>query len=108
AVVPLPHLPLTTNGKGNRRALPSPAPTARTTAPIPATDPLEHQLVEIWEALLDVRPVGVRDDFFALGGHSLLAVRMMDAVARTCGRRLPLSTLFEEATVEHIARTIKR
>jgi amino acid adenylation domain-containing protein len=68
--------------------------------------PLEWQIVQIWEELLGVRPIGVRDDFFALGGHSLLAVCMMDRVEELCGAKLPLSMLLTGATVEHLAKGV--
>jgi amino acid adenylation domain-containing protein len=105
--VPLAALPLTPNGKLDRAALPGAATTARGQT-APPRSLLEHQLVRIWEDLLDIRPIGIRDDFFDLGGHSLLAVRLMDAIAQVCGRRLPLTILFEGATIEHLARTLLR
>jgi hypothetical protein len=64
--------------------------------------------VQLWERLLDVRPIGVRDDFFALGGHSLLAIRMAYELERTCGHKLPLSLLFEAATIEQLAAELIR
>jgi amino acid adenylation domain-containing protein len=105
AFVPLAALPLTPNGKLDRAALPAATATARK-VPAEPRSVLEHQLVRIWEELLDVRPIGIRDDFFALGGHSLLAVRLIDSVAETCGRRLPITVLFEGATIEHLARAL--
>jgi thioesterase domain-containing protein len=108
AFVPLSALPLTPNGKLDRAALPAAAATAQKGPLAAPRSVLEHQLVRIWEDLLDVRPIGIRDDFFALGGHSLLAVRLIDAVADTCGRRLPITVLFEGATIEHLARALLR
>jgi amino acid adenylation domain-containing protein len=101
-------LPLTPSGKLDRTALLALCEAeqpGREGAVGPRT-PLEAQLVRIWEDLLKVRPVGIRDDFFALGGHSLLAARMVDAVERTMGRRLPLTTLLAGATVEDLARAL--
>ncbi len=64
---------------------------------------LEARLAAMWERLLGISPVGARDSFFALGGHSLLAVRLFAEIERELRVRLPLATLFEEATVEHLA-----
>ncbi|MBI2525900.1 MAG: amino acid adenylation domain-containing protein [Candidatus Rokubacteria bacterium] len=111
AFVFLDHLPLTANGKVDRAALPEPAPHAgeeRESAAIAPRSPLDLLLTQIWEELLEVRPIRITDNFFDLGGHSLLAVRMMDAVERVCGRRLPLATLFEGATIEHLATALVR
>jgi amino acid adenylation domain-containing protein len=103
-------LPLTPNGKVDRRALPAPeefstTPDADFLAPRNTT---ELQLAQIWEEVLNVRPVGVTDNFFALGGHSLLAVRLMAQVRKQFGRDLPLDTLFKGATVESLATIIRQ
>ncbi len=108
-LVRLDTIPRTPNGKLDRAALPSPAAAAADmAAQVPPRSPLEFQLVEIWERLLDVRPIGVRDDFFALGGHSLLAVRMAHEVEKACGLRLPLGLLFEASTIEQLAASLIR
>jgi thioesterase domain-containing protein len=108
-LVPVPAIPRTPNGKLDRAALPAPALRADGAAScVPPRSPLEFQLVQLWERLLDVRPVGVRDDFFALGGHSLLAIRMASELERTCGHKLPLGLLFEAATVEQLAAELIR
>ena len=69
---------------------------------------IHHQLIEIWQDLLDVRPIGIRDDFFDLGGNSLLAMRMLYRVEQICGKALLPATLFQEATVEHLANEVLR
>ncbi|HEX8474928.1 MAG TPA: amino acid adenylation domain-containing protein, partial [Pyrinomonadaceae bacterium] len=106
--VSMEKLPLTPNGKVNRRALPVPdeADTTPDTNFIAPRNTLEFQLAQIWEEVLDVRPVGVADNFFDLGGHSLLAVRLMAQIRRRFGRDLPLDTLFKGATVESLAAII--
>jgi len=110
AFVLLDALPLTPNGKTDRRALPSPAgrpdEPARRGYVAPRT-PLERALARIWEDVLDIGPVGVRDNFFDLGGHSLLAVRLLDRIQRVCGRAVPLSILFGGATVERLAAALE-
>jgi amino acid adenylation domain-containing protein len=107
--VPLAALPLTRHGKVDRRALPQPerALARRRQAPLAARDALELQLVALWEETLGVTPVGIADSFFDLGGHSLLAVRLMAAVEERFGKRLPISTLFEAATVERLAGLLR-
>jgi amino acid adenylation domain-containing protein len=104
--VPLDALPLTPNGKVDRRALPAPD-VSRSNQPGVVVAPrnlLELQLVQIWEKLLDTRPIGVTDNFFELGGHSLLAVRLMAQIQRQFGQRLALASLFQEgATIEQLA-----
>ena len=105
AFVILESLPLDRNGKVNRRMLapPSLRKEKMNGAYVRPRNPLEYQLVEIWEELFQVRPIGITDSFFDLGGHSLLSVRMMDRVERLFGKKVPLSTLFEGATIEHLA-----
>jgi amino acid adenylation domain-containing protein len=109
AFVPLDRLPLNDNGKVDRRALPPPPARAgrRVTAGAPPRDAIEYTLVAIWEDLLEVRPVGILDDFFDLGGHSLLAARMAEAVERVSGRAVPLTTLFEAPTIERLANVLR-
>src|SRR5262249_32512729 len=101
-VVFLEALPLTPNGKIDHRALPAPDFRAdrRGTGALPPRDGLELALVKVWEDLLGVAPVGVRDNFFDLGGHSLLAVRLVSRMQRDLGQVMPLAMLFEAPTVE--------
>jgi len=109
AYVVLDSLPLNDNRKVDRRALPPPdgrrpdldEPLA------PPTTMLQLQLALIWQSVLGVEPVGIRDSFFDLGGHSLLAVQMMDEVERVLDRKLPLSVLLAGATIEHLADAIQ-
>jgi amino acid adenylation domain-containing protein len=106
--VRLPALPLTPNGKIDRRALPPPdrqARLARHDCPAPRTR-MERQLVKIWEQLLGVRPVSIRDDFFALGGHSLAAARLVARIEATTGISIPVSILLSAPTVESLARVL--
>ncbi|WP_164018210.1 non-ribosomal peptide synthetase, partial [Pyxidicoccus trucidator] len=108
AFVPLSTLPLTANGKVDRRALPAPqaidTPTAAHVAP---RDALELVLARTWEQVLGIQPVGVRANFFELGGHSLLAVRLMAAMREATGRQLPLAALFQAPTVEQLATLLR-
>jgi len=108
SVVVLPALPLTPNGKVDRGALA--ATEEEASAPLPRVgprNPAERAIVAIWEDLLGVTGIGMRDSFFDLGGHSLLAARMIDAVERASGRRVPLAVLFESPTIEHLAQALR-
>ncbi len=97
-------LPLTPNGKLDLLALPPPGAIeqGREDEFVPPSIAIEYQIAKIWEELLDIRPIGITDDFFALGGHSLLAVRMIDRVEQICGKRLPLASLFGTPTIAHL------
>ncbi|RKI73405.1 amino acid adenylation domain-containing protein, partial [Corallococcus sp. AB049A] len=104
AYVALPVLPLTPNGKVDRAALPAPVDEATSTeARVGPRDEREALLERLWAEALGVSAVDVRTSFFELGGHSLLAVRLMAAVHRETGRKLPLSTLFQAPSVERFA-----
>lgn len=103
AFVILPAMPLTPNGKINRRGLPTPEfETVRDGFAIP-TDALQSQLVPLWEDVLGKKPIGIRDNFFELGGHSLLAARLMHRTGQALGKTLPLAMLFEAPTIEQLA-----
>jgi amino acid adenylation domain-containing protein/FkbH-like protein len=73
----------------------------------PRTD-IEEMLCKIWEEFLRVKRVGVQDNFFELGGHSLLAVRLFAEVEKQTGRKLPLVTIFQNATVEQLAAVLSQ
>ena len=108
-IVWIPSLPLSANGKVDRKALPSvgAAPVASTGARVPPRDPLEADLVRRYEDALGRRGIGIHDGFFDLGGHSLLAARMADDYESETGVRLPLTALFVDDTVAHLAQAIR-
>jgi thioesterase domain-containing protein len=64
---------------------------------------IHHQLIDLWQQLLGLPHVGIRDDFFALGGSSLLAMRMLYRIEQIFGKALLPVTLFKEPTIEHLA-----
>jgi thioesterase domain-containing protein/acyl carrier protein len=71
-------------------------------------DALELQLTQIWQDVLKVHSVGVRDNFFELGGHSLVAITLMERIQQKFGKNLPLATLFQGATIEHLASVLRQ
>ncbi|MBV9614796.1 MAG: amino acid adenylation domain-containing protein, partial [Ktedonobacteraceae bacterium] len=101
----LAKMPITSNGKIDRRALPALETMQRTTeAPfVEPTSLVQRQLVQIWEELLDVHPIGIQDNFFSSGGHSLLAARLLDRIAQVFGKKIALETLFVGPTIEQLA-----
>ncbi|HEX8559853.1 MAG TPA: amino acid adenylation domain-containing protein [Pyrinomonadaceae bacterium] len=107
--VRLDALPLSPNGKVNRRLLPAPdasRPELRRAYAAPRT-PTESRLVEIWTNVLALERVGVGDDFFELGGDSILATRLASRVRRAFGVELPLRDLFWKPTVRELAPRIE-
>jgi len=106
AFVALERFPLDPNGKFDRRALPEPGfERPEETYVAPRTD-LERSLAAIWTDLLPVERVGVRDDFFDLGGHSLAATRIAGRIRSELGVDVALTILFDEPTVERLARRL--
>ena len=96
-VVFLDRLPLTANGKLDRQALSKPdlSRLASRNPPAIPRNHVERQLANIWEKIVSVRPIGVKDNFFDLGGHSLLAIRMMSQIENVFGKKLLLNALFQ-------------
>ncbi|HYO14084.1 MAG TPA: amino acid adenylation domain-containing protein [Thermoanaerobaculia bacterium] len=108
--VRLETLPLTANGKLDRKRLPEPdvqnlSTGAEYVAPV---DEVEAALVEIVEEVLGVKGIGTRHDFFEVGGHSLSVVQMVTRIRRRFEVELPLRDFFNEPTVQGLARIVHR
>ncbi len=104
----LKELPLTANGKVDRRALPPPVPQAgplRAEHVAPRSD-LERTLAGLWRQVLQQPDIGVHDDFFDLGGHSLLGIQLLGLTEQRLGRSLPLKALFEAPTIARFAELL--
>jgi amino acid adenylation domain-containing protein len=109
AFVILKEMPLTPNGKVDRKALPAPDTEARGGREYVAPrDALEMELTKIWESVLGLKTIGIRDDFFELGGHSMLAARVFGQIARVIDVDLPLAVLFEAPTIERLASVVRK
>ncbi len=106
--VEMEQFPLTSTQKVDRKALPEPEaisvegnenyvePGTRT----------EKELAQIWCSLLNLKKVGIHDDFFEVGGHSMIAVLLMVQIEKELGIRLPLATLFDRSTISRLAELI--
>ncbi|MBC8096412.1 MAG: amino acid adenylation domain-containing protein, partial [Akkermansiaceae bacterium] len=106
AFVLLPEMPLTPNGKVDRKALPDPEqePRGDSVGYVAPRTPGEEQLCAIWREVLRVQRPGVHDNFFELGGDSLLAIQVISRVRETCKVELPLFSLFEAPTIDLLAQ----
>jgi pyochelin synthetase len=109
AFVCIDQFPLTANGKLDRKGLPAVARAEGETgtSAIAPRDMLELQLMRLWEKILNVDSVGMRDNFFDLGGNSLMAVRLFSELRKITGRSLALSTLFQAPTVDKLATLLR-
>jgi amino acid adenylation domain-containing protein/non-ribosomal peptide synthase protein (TIGR01720 family) len=107
AFVRMDALPLTANGKLDRRALPAPEAAAAGDGFVAPRTPAEELVASIWAEVLRVERVGATDGFFALGGHSLLATRVVTRVRQVFGVELPVRALFEGPTVAELAERIE-
>ena len=99
-------LPLTPNHKLDRKRLPEPSWTNSTI--VPARDELELQLIQIWERVLGVQPIGINDNFFDLGGHSLIALQLFAQIERIWKKHILFSVLLELPTIAALADTLRQ
>lgn len=105
----LSQLPLTANGKVDRRALSEgvePVRRSHLPARLPRT-PLEVSVATIWEEVLDMRPIFIDDDFFELGGQSFAAVLVMTRVSQLTGKSLAVSALLEGRTIASLVAQLE-
>ncbi|WIB26578.1 non-ribosomal peptide synthetase [Curtobacterium sp. MCSS17_015] len=101
-VVALPDLPMTPNGKLDRRALPTPEQSGAGSAQQPRNEP-ERITADAFAEVLEVGSVGIDDDFFAAGGHSLLATRLAARLSERLDRTVTVRDVFERPTVAGLA-----
>ncbi|MEK3918735.1 amino acid adenylation domain-containing protein [Paenibacillus sp. FSL K6-2393] len=108
-LIQLERLPLTTNGKVDRRSLPAPEDSLQPgEGRTPPRTPLEVSLAEIWKSVLGLEHIGVHDNFFDLGGHSLRATTLVSKVHQELNVELPLRDVFRYSTIEEMALALSR
>ena len=105
-IISLEKWPLTANGKIDRQALPAAGKLSLDI--IPARNEIEQQLVDIWQSVLGIEPIGIYNNFFELGGHSLLAARIATAIKQHFNVEVSLRDVFEEPTIAHLATIIEQ
>jgi amino acid adenylation domain-containing protein len=102
----LDSLPVTVNGKVDRKALPDPGADAGVRDYVPPVGPVEQALARLWEDVLAVPRVGRTDEFYRLGGHSLLATQLVNRVRTGMNVELPVRDLFETSTLAELAQRV--
>jgi acyl carrier protein len=104
----LESLPLNSNGKIDKKALPDPKEMNLTsgTEYVAPRNEIEEQVIKIWEEVLKKDNIGVKDDFFDLGGHSLKAIKVISKIRKQYNIKFEVGHMFEENTVEKIAEFI--
>jgi aspartate racemase len=102
-------MPLTPNGKIDRRALSLLSVNHEVSEEqfVAPRDTLELQLAQIWENILNVRPIGIHDNFFELGGHSLLAITLLDRIEKNLAQSLSVMALFQAPTIAQLAKLLR-
>jgi len=109
AFVTMDRLPLTVNGKVDRKALPKPELAASSSSPsAQPQDELQAKLVGIWQSVLGRKNIGIHDNFFDVGGYSILAARLMHRMGQALGTTLPLVLLFQAPTIAQLSATLQR
>jgi acyl carrier protein len=107
AYVALPALPMSANGKVDRRALPAPSQAAESPDYVAPRTPIERQLADLWSAILSVDRVGLHDNFFELGGDSLMAIKLISRVRQELSVDLAMRRLFDNPTVAGQAEDVE-
>ncbi len=103
--ITLDKMPLTLNGKIDRKALPDPT-ELNVGERVKPRNSTEEKLLEIWQIILNRENIGVTDDFFEIGGHSLKATRLMSYILKDMNVELKLMEIFEKSTIAELAEII--
>jgi acyl-coenzyme A synthetase/AMP-(fatty) acid ligase/acyl carrier protein len=109
AIVVLDALPLTANGKVNRKALPKPdslRPELEVSFIAPQTE-IEKRVAAMWQEVLQIARIGINDNFFDLGGHSLLMLQINGKIRAAFSIDIPLTDMFQYPTIRSLARRLE-
>ncbi|WP_432401626.1 amino acid adenylation domain-containing protein [Wukongibacter sp. M2B1] len=108
-IVPIEKMPLSPNGKVDRKALPEPDEDMRTGVEYVAPrDETEEKLAVLWQEILGVERVGINDNFFEIGGHSLKATNLVSRIHKEFNVEVPLTEIFRLKTIEGLSGCIKK
>ncbi|MGD2085279.1 MAG: amino acid adenylation domain-containing protein [Candidatus Aminicenantes bacterium] len=107
--IKLEQIPLTPNGKVNRKALPEPKIGGETAVYVAPSSEIERKIVEIWAEIINLpkEQIGIQSDFFELGGHSLSAIRMVANIHKNLNVKLSLAEVFAKPTIQALAQSIE-
>ncbi|EHS57413.1 non-ribosomal peptide synthetase, partial [Paenibacillus sp. Aloe-11] len=107
-LIQLEQMPLTPNGKIDRKALPAPEGSLQSGADYVAPRTwVEAKLAQIWQDVLGLAQVGVKENFFEIGGHSLRATTLASKIHKELNKPLPLRSIFEAPTIEQLAAVLE-
>ncbi|WP_338356167.1 amino acid adenylation domain-containing protein [Yeosuana marina] len=109
-LIQLESLPLTDNGKIDKKALPTPEKMEPNSNQMytPPRNAVEKKLVNLWEQILNKKNIGIHDDFFELGGHSLKAMRLTNSIEEMFDIKIEIENIFLEPTIVYLAKEINR
>ncbi|WP_336473657.1 amino acid adenylation domain-containing protein [Bacillus sp. FJAT-51639] len=107
-MVILNELPRLSNGKLNRKALPKPEQLVSSTTYVPPSNEIDRRLVKIWENVLNMNHIGIKDHFFELGGHSLKATLLLVAINSEFNINIKLKDIFDYPTLEELSSLIAK
>lgn len=103
----LDRIPMTVNGKVDKRALREMSKGISTRAEYVAPrNEGEEKMAALWREVLDIEQVGIDDDFFSLGGHSLKATRLAAVVQKSFGVRMPITEIFQQPTIRQLCQAV--
>ncbi len=108
AFVEMASLPVTANGKIDRKALPAPRGSGKERSVVPPRNDLERAIAAAWREVLHLDEIGVEESFFEAGGSSLLLAKLQSRLRASLGREIPFVELFRHPTIESLARSLEQ